>query len=454
MEFLSFGLVIAASVALAVYARVRRGSDNARDFFVASGQLGGVLVFFLTIGETYSIGSVLGFSTGVYLHGAAFAGWFMGYILLSYPVGFVLAPLLWQLGRRTGSMTLADIFRAHFGSRLLEIVVAANAVTFLLPLGQMQFTGLISVMRSLHWHVTPAVLAGAGAGMTFGWVALAGVRAPAYVSVLKDVLLVLAIVAGGSAALLATGLPVAYLPMPAAAVPVRQDMFVVSTILLQSLGLCITPQAVAFVFTARSARMVRRNQILMPLYMLMFPFLSMIAEFVRKRGLAVSSANDVFMLGVTTTLPPWMQGIVAGGCAVSALVILAGVCLAIGPLVSRNMLHGLSDRGQRVGAQVVIGVYLLVSAAGAAGLGSVMVTLNNLYYLGMIQIAPGLLAALCGWRIPPLGIAAGLVAGDGLAVGLYWAGLMPAGVNPGLIGLAANALIVAAACLQGRSCPR
>ncbi|GBQ70299.1 hypothetical protein CFR75_14305 [Komagataeibacter xylinus] len=290
--------------------------------------------------------------------------------------------------------------------------------------------------------------------MTFGWVALAGVRAPAYVSVLKDVLLVLAIMAAGGAALLATGLPAAYVATPAPAVPARQDMFVVSTIMLQSLGLCITPQAVAFVFTARSARMVRRNQILMPLYMLMFPFLYMIAEYVRRRGLAVPSANDVFMLGVTTTLPPWMQGIVAGGCAVSALVILAGVCLAIGPLVSRNMLHGLSDKGQRVGAQVVIGLYLLLCAAGAAGLGSIMVTLNNLYYLGMIQIAPGLLVALCGWRVPALAIAAGLVAGGGLAVGLYSAGLMPEGINPGLIGLAVNALIVATAGLRRPPCAR
>ena len=39
-------------------------------------------------------------------------------------------------------------------------------------------------------------------------------------------------------------------------------------------------------------------------------------------------------------LPPPFVGLVMAGAALSALVVLTGVCLAIGPLVSRNLVPG------------------------------------------------------------------------------------------------------------------
>lgn len=446
MEVSIFLAVITASVLIAVYSRYRHAARNARDFFVASGQFGAVLIFFLTIGETYSIGSVLGFPAGIYTQGSGFGMWFLGYILLSYPVGYFLNQRIWTLGQRYSCITVADIFRNHYASRTLEILVVLNTALFLLPFGEMQFAGLMVVVRSLGWHIPGMMMTGLSALLTLVWILLSGIRAPAYVSILKDVLMVVAILLGGYAAMHAMHWPVG---VPEFSTPCNGghglpggNAFIVSTIILQSIGLCIAPQTVAFLFTAKSTRTLQKNQIFMPLYMLMFPFLFMMALYVRTSGATPASPNDVFMVAVCATLPGWARGLVAGGCALSALVILAGVCLALGPLVSRNLMPGHSDRTQKIGAQVTIAIYLVVSVLGGASLSGLMVMLNNLYYIGVTQLAPGIIVALLDRKVPAIPIIAGLLCGDLVGMSLFFLHVMPAGLNPGMIGLIINALVI------------
>ncbi|ACI50548.1 Na+/solute symporter [Gluconacetobacter diazotrophicus PA1 5] len=450
MSSVTFCLVILLSLGIALYSRRGHHHQGTRDFFVASGQFGGALLFFLAVGETYSIGTVLGFPAGTVSHGTAFVLWFLSYIVLAFPVGYFLNPRIWQAGQACNALTLADLFRHHVGSRAVEIAMALNAILFLLPFGDMQFVGLLTVLQGFGWQVPSILLTTLAAVMAFFWVALSGIRAPAYVSILKDVLMIVAVVAVGGAALLAMG----HLPDPhQAGRAVGQDIadirptgrdeaFAMSTVILQSIGFCVAPQTVAFLFTGRSRRIVRRNQVLMPLYMLMFPFLYLVAEYARRSGMALPTPNDAFMTVSLALLPGWMDGLVAAACTLSALVVLAGMCLAIGSLVSHNLLHGLSDRQQRYGAQVVIALYLLFSVVSAAHASGVLVKLNTMYYFGVTQAAPGLFAILLARPVRPAALVAGLLAGDGLSVGLYLGGVDLGGINPGLVGLVANAAIL------------
>ncbi|HEY4274096.1 MAG TPA: hypothetical protein VGM68_01320, partial [Rhizomicrobium sp.] len=223
------------------------------------------------------------------------------------------------------------------------------------------------------------------------------------------------------------------------------DLFSVSTILLQSIGFCIVPQACAYVFTARSASAVRRAQMTMPLYMVMFPFLTILAYFAIRHGVQVQSPNEVFPAAARMLLPPPMVGLVFAGAALSALVVITGVCLAIGPLVSRNLVPGLDNRQQRQWSQVVMALYLALSIAGAATSSELMVTINNLYYFGITQALPGMLGILFLRRMRPSAIIAGILAGDAVAVAIYQFAIPVGGVNAGFIGLMVNLLIVFAA---------
>lgn len=442
----AFLVIILLSVLLALLSRRGHLHQKAEDFFVASGQFSTILFFFLAVGETYSITTVLGFPGGVYANGTGFITWFLGYILLAFVVGYFLNPLIWRAGRIHGAVTLPDLFRRHFDSRPLEVVVACTALLFLVPLGMQQFLGLQIILRELDWGISPLTAASIAGLLAFSYIAISGIRASAYVAVLKDILLIVAILLTGLVAMAHWSgdgaSPAATAWRQAAQPTLKSDVFAITTILLQSIGFCIVPQTCAYIFTARSASSVRRAQVTMPLYMVMFPFLTVIAYFALSHLPRIASANDVFPAVAKTLLPAPFVGVVLAGAALAALVVLTGVCLAIGPLVSRNLVPGLSNNQQRQWSKVVMALYLLLSIAGAATSSQLMVTINNLYYFGMTQFLPGMLGILLLRRLRPFAIIAGILAGDVVAIALYEFAIPLGGVNPGFIGLAVNVAIV------------
>ncbi len=441
--------IILLSLALAALSKRGHLRQRAEDFFVASGQFSTILFFFLAVGETYSITSILGYPGGVYANGTGFVTWFLGYILLAFVVGYFLNPLIWRAGRVHGAMTLPDLFRRHFDSRSLEMVVACAGILFLVPLGMQQFLGLQIVLKALDWGISPLLLTCAAGVLAFLYIAISGIRASAYVAMLKDILLIAAILLtglsamahwspGGGAASVESGIAWKQAMQPT----LKGDIFSITTILVQSVGFCLVPQTCAYIFTARSAATVRRAQMTMPLYMVMFPLLTVVAYFALAQSVNLRSANDVFPAVARMLLPAPVLGLVLAGAALSALVVLTGVCLAIGPLVSRNLVPGLSNDQQRQWSQVVMALYLLLSIAGAATSSQLMVTINNLYYFGMIQFLPGMLGMLFVRRMRPGAIFAGIVAGDAVAIAIYELAVPVAGMNAGFIGLLVNLGIV------------
>ena len=438
--------IIALSLALAVLSKRGHRHQKAEDFFVASGQFRSVLFFFLAVGETYSIVTILGYPGGIYANGTGAATWFLGYILLAFVVGYFLNPLIWRAGRIHGAVTLPDLFRRHFDSRALELVVTLASLVFLVPLGMSQFLGLQIVLKQLNWTIPPLALAGLAGLLAFTYIAISGIRASAYVAVLKDILLIGAILLVGLATLAHWGGPAITPAWKHAVKPsIQGDVFAISTILLQSISFCIVPQTCAYIFTARSANTVRRAQISMPLYMVMFPFLTLVAFFALSHPLGVRTSNEIFLAVSRSLLPPPVVGVVMAGAVLSALVILTGICLAIGPLVSRNLVPGLSSDQQRRWSQVVMVFYLLLSIAGAAQSSQLLITINNLFYFGIAQALPGVIGILFLRKTQPFAIIAGLLAGDAIAIALFELKVPTGGINAGFIGVVANFAIVVAA---------
>jgi SSS family solute:Na+ symporter len=439
-----FLAIILLSLILAAFSRRGHLRQKAEDFFVASGQFNTVLFFFLAVGETYSIGSILGYPGGVYAGGTGAATWFLGYILLAFVVGYFLNPLIWRAGRIHGAVTLPDLFRCHFDSRALELVVAGAGLVFLVPLGMQQFLGLRVILNELGWGISPLILTAAAGMLAFIYIVISGIRASAYVAILKDVILILAILLTGLVALQhwTDGTPAGAVHLKLAAPTLQTDIFSITTILLQCVGFCLVPQTCAYVFTARSAKAVRRAQITMPLYMVMFPFLTLVAYFALRHPMALSSSNEVFPAVAHALLPAPMVGLVLAGAALSGLVVLTGICLAIGPLVSRNLVPGLSNDQQRQWSKLVMALYLLLSIAGAATSSQLLITINNFFYFGITQSLPGMLGILFLRRMRASAIIAGIIAGDAVAIALYELSVPLYGVNAGFVGLIVNAGIV------------
>lgn len=439
-----FIAIIVLSFCVALLSRRNHAHQNSRDFFTASGQFGGVLVFLLAVGETYSIGSIMGFPAGALHDGIPFVGWFLGYIVLAYPVGYFLNPLIWKAGRRQDALTFADLFRTYFSSRFLEIAVTLSAILFMLPFGELQMAGLIATIGEFHWPFSPLAIAGGCAMLTFSWLALSGVRAPAFVSAIKDSIVILAIVFISIAVLRHAswhGLVQASRTMKLATP--GDNIHTITTIIIQALGFCVAPQSIAFLFTARSSGIVRRNQILMPLYMLMFPLLLLCTLYASATDLPLSGKNTVFIDVALALLPSWGLGLVTAACALSGLVILAGICLCIGSLVSRNLVHGLPDNQQKNCAKLVITIYLVFSVYAAMHFSALMPVLTTVYYLGIVQLFPAVLCICLELNVSAGFVMAGFLAGALMSVGLAFFDVPVGHVNVGFIGLVLNAGMVA-----------
>lgn len=446
-----FIIVISLVVAFAAM----RGHDmrDLREYLIASRQFGSFLLFFLAAGEIYSIGTMIGFPGGIYAKGPTYGIWFLGYILLAYPVGYFLNPWIWRAGQIYNAVTLPDLFKSHFGSRALELTVTITSILFMIPWGQLQFTGLIIALHALGWNLDPLALSLIAAVLAFAYIAASGIRAPAMVSIIKDTLLVLALVVTGIAAASAAGLGHIFhdasLHLHNQMNP-AEERFSVSTIAFQALGFYMFPFAIPNIFTARSEQTIRRTQIVMPLYMLMYPFLVVAAYFSLGQHFKLASPNQAFMAAAVNLLPNWLLGVVAAGAALSGLVVLAGISLAMGPLISRNLLGHLSEPRQRTGAQIAIVAYLALSIVFTLATPSLMLTLINTAYFGITQFFPGVMAIIFFRRVDPKAIIAGIVCADILAIALDTTGTHLGGWNIGFVCLLVNVAIIIIGSSLGR----
>lgn len=230
-----------------------------------------------------TIGTTIGMPSGIYSGGAGYVIWFLGYILLAYPLGYFIAPLIWRAAVRYDAMTIPDVFGRHFRSRTLELVTAGSLLVALAPWGQYQFIGMQVVLGRLGLSISPAqavVLAGV---MAFLYLAVSGVRSPAFVALLKVAFMVIGIVAVGVAAVLAAGgtssaFDTSPVPRDMATLSGSPLVFALTTIVFQSITFYLGFSA-AFIFTVKSEREIKSSTVLMPIYMLMYPFLIAVSFF-------------------------------------------------------------------------------------------------------------------------------------------------------------------------------
>ncbi len=462
MILVTFALVMLVALAAGVWSR-RGASADIGDFLVGGRTFGGLLVFVLAVGEIYSIGTLIGFPGGVYAKGASYGVWFIGYILLAYPLGYWLAPYLWRVGKLTGAMTLPDAAGRHFRSKSLERVLAISAVVFLIPWGQLQLTGLQVAMTALGIDLDPTAAVFAGAALAFVFLLLSGVRAPAFVSFVKDLCLLLAALLIGLAAIgRSGGLTELFATARTSGGVSAQSHFAVTgsaltfaltTIVFQALGFYLFPFTAQSIFTARSEATIKRTIRWMPLYMLMYPFLvaaAFSATALLPNKLQGSKSNEAVLSLSRVVLPDWLTGIVAGGAALCAVVVLCGSALVIGSMVSRNIVPNVPEHRQRTWVRAVVVVYLAISLLLTVSAPAIMLTLVNTAYYGLTQAAPVFAVLIFGWRVRAAALTTGLVVGEVLVLWLYiyddsgiggW--FTETGMNIGLVALVVNVVIVA-----------
>jgi SSS family solute:Na+ symporter len=181
------GIVVVGSL-IGFLARFRHKMDL-EQWTVGGRGFGLVLVWLLMAGEIYTTFTFLGASGWAYSRGAPIL-YNLGQAPLIYVTSFYLLPLIWEVGRRHKLQTQADFFQVRFGSTLLAAFVALVGVVSLIPYVQLQLTGLGLIVEtaSFGWiGRAPAMIV--AFGLVAAFVFVSGVRGVAWVSILKDLLL-------------------------------------------------------------------------------------------------------------------------------------------------------------------------------------------------------------------------------------------------------------------------
>jgi solute:Na+ symporter, SSS family len=458
MALFTFLILIGVSIVLALLSRRGIVATDIHQILVGSRGFGCFLLFFVTVGEIYGIGTMIGVPGAVYSRGSSYVVWFLGYILLAYPVGYFLNPRIWRVGKISNSSTISDLFGWRFESKWLGFMVACFSLLFILPWAQMQFVGLSIIVRYLGVHINPTLAVVVASIIAFIYVGLSGIKGSAYVAILKDILMVVAIVIGGITAVVQMpgGLEgiyrEAYEKFPTyltvVMVPIDKNVtFLISTILFQAVGFYCWPFIVQYIFSAGSEKIVRHNQCLMPLYMLMYVFLVTAAFFSLVTVSGLKNPDDSFMGMIVQNLPGWLVGIVAAGGALTCMLVLADVSLAVGGIVSRNFIGmfkpDMSSARSVAWTQVATAVFLSVSVILTIFFPFLLLGLINVAYFGVTQFLPGILSIILWKRVSKWGIGAGLVAGVFCVFLFNVVNIVPFGLNKGLIAMLVNAAVMA-----------
>lgn len=441
-----FSAVMLVSVLVAVLAGRTGKRGGISDFLVGGRTFPAWLVYFLAVGEVYSIGTMIGFPSGIYAEGASYGVWFLGYILLAYVLGYFLAPLVWRAAHRYDALTVPDVFGRHYGSRTLELLTCATLLLALIPWGQYQFIGLQVVLGGLGIALSPVQCVLIAGVIAFIYIAVSGIRSPAFVSILKDTFMLVGVVVVGVAAVWAAGgvgqvSGAAVLPRAAGTMNGTALTFAMTTIVYQSLVFYLGFGA-AYIFPARSERAVKSSTVWMPMYMLIYPFLVFAAYYAVQAHPDVAKPNTIFMVTAKGLLPDWLLGIVAAAAGLSGVLVLSATALVIGGMVTRNLVPDVSPGVQRRWTTLAVGAFLVLAGFLTLYAATLMLTVLNLTYMLLGQVVPGWFAVLYSRRTNSAAIGTGMVLGVGASISLYvLAGSKLGGVNTGLIALGLNMLV-------------
>lgn len=436
---------------------------NLEEWAVGGRNFGRWLNWFILAGEIYTAFAFLGASGWAYSRGGP-TFYILGYGALAYVVGYYILPTISPIGRKHGLMTQPDLIEHLYDSKNLSILTAIIGVGFLLPYLQLQLTGLGLIIETCSYGQltrVPAMLIAFALVTLF--VYLSGLKGVASTAVLKDILLMIAVVFFG------LYLPIHYFgslggmfeALEAAkpgflALPGGTNNFdvswVMSTLVVTSLGFYMWPHFTTNSFSARNPDVLRHNAIYLPLYQicLLFPMLVGFAALLLLET-PLKTPDMAFMTIVQNLFPGWTLGLVGGAGALACMIPAADLLLSTSMLFTRNIYS--KTIGKNTNLEKLIGIArisLLVLTTIALGLAiflpNMLVNLLLTGYSGVTQFFPMIVLGLYWKKATRLGAYLGLLMGEILVFSLILGKMDPfpfAGMNlnAGFVALLVNLFV-------------
>jgi len=324
-------------------------------------RFGTFVTWFLLGGDLYTAYTFIAVPALIY--GAGALGFFaVPYTIMIYPLLYLIFPKLWLLAHRHGYVTSSDVVLGRYGNKWLALAVGVTGIVATMPYIALQLVGMQVVIGAMG--VSGEGLIG-DLPLIIAFIILAaftytsGLRAPAMIAVVKDMLIYLVVIAvtifvplklGGFGPIF-SAVPAAKLTLAA---PVGDTYGAYSTYATLALGsalaLFLYPHSLTAILSSSSPGAIRRNAALLPAYSLVLGLLALLgfmavalhvgADPAFADGFKRYGNNFAVPALILSVFPNWFAGIAFAAIAIGALVPSAIMSIACANIVSRTIYRG------------------------------------------------------------------------------------------------------------------
>jgi SSS family solute:Na+ symporter len=301
------------------------------------------ITWFLVGGDFYTAYTVIAVPALVYTVGAY--GFFaLPYTIVVYPFVFMVMPVLWKRAKDFGYVTAGDVVHGQYGSRGLELAVAVTGVLATMPYIALQLVGMAAVLKALglHGELPLAIAFIVLALYTYS----AGLRAPALIAFVKDIMIYIVVIAavaaipsklGGYANVFAAA-DADFQAKGAGSLLLGGNQYVAyaSLALGSALAAFMYPHTLTGIFASNSGQTIRKNAVLLPAYTLLLGLLALLGYMGHAAHLKLESPNDVVPALFSALFPSWFAGFAFAAIAIGALVPAAVMSIGAANLFTRN----------------------------------------------------------------------------------------------------------------------
>ena len=322
------------------------------------------ITWFLLGGDLYTAYTFVAVPAAMWATGAVSGFFAVPYTIVLYPIIFIIMSRLWSVSHRHGYVTPADFVGGRYGSRWLSLAVALTGIVATMPYIALQLVGIKAVLTVLGLGSSENVLL-TDLPLILAFVVLAaytytsGLRAPAMIAVVKDLLIYLAVIVaviylpikfGGWDAIFgaaktkldtvndATGKPAGVF------IPSAANYSAYWTLALGSaMALFMYPHSITGVLASKGRNTIRRNAAILPLYSLMLGIPRAAGFVAIKAGTRPIDLNGSVNPQLVVPqlfldhFPAWFAGVALAAIAIGALVPAAIMSIAAANMFTRNI---------------------------------------------------------------------------------------------------------------------
>ena len=278
----------------------------------------------------------------------------MPYTILVYPILFLAYPRLWSVAHAKGYITAADFVRGRFDNRALALMIALTGIVATMPYIALQLVGMEVVIAALGVRGESALVV--AFTILAAYTYTSGLRAPAMIAVVKDILIYVTVIAavifiparlGGYASIFASVGVDKLLLAPATTTNWGAESAYATLALGSALALFLYPHAMTGILSSSSRHAIRRNAVVLPAYSFALGLIALLGFMAIAAGVKANPAyadgfkaygnNFAVPALFLQMFPSWFVGVAFAAIAIGALVPAAIMSIATANLFTRNI---------------------------------------------------------------------------------------------------------------------